>query len=128
MDTLNKAGGLNHSEVDLTRKRSMLAMVTGIYCAVVTAMPALAEDATIIQGITSGTGQIWRIIVGIIAPIAALALAVQVFKIIWGGQRAAEEAKSAAIKIVVAIAVVLMAPAIVAAVRSWFTQSSWSFG
>ena len=68
------------------------------------------------------------ILIGVVAPIAAAALALQVIKIIWGGQRAAEEAKSAAIKIVIAIAVVLMAPAIVSAVRGWFTQASWNFG
>ncbi|MBO5567668.1 MAG: hypothetical protein J6A79_01805 [Clostridia bacterium] len=102
-------------------------IMTGIYCSVITAMPALANSQTIIQGINKGTEQVWRILIAIVAPIGAVALALQVIKIIWGGARAAEEAKSAAIKIIVAIAVVLMAPAIVSAVRSWFTAASWSF-
>ena len=83
---------------------------------------------SVVQGITKGTEEVWKLLIGIVAPIAAVALALQVIKIIWGGQRAAEEAKSAAIKIVVAIAVVLMAPAIISAVRGWFQQASWSFG
>ena len=102
-------------------------IMTGIYCSVITAMPALANSQTIIQGINKGTEQVWRILIAIVAPIGAVALALQVIKIIWGGARAAEEAKSAAIKIIVAIAVVLMAPAIVSAVRSWFTAASWGF-
>ena len=102
-------------------------IMTGIYCSVITAMPALANSQTIIQGINKGTEQVWRILIAVVAPIGAVALALQVIKIIWGGARAAEEAKSAAIKIIVAIAVVLMAPAIVSAVRSWFTAASWSF-
>ena len=102
-------------------------IMTGIYCSVITVMPALANSQTIIQGINKGTEQVWRILIAIVAPIGAVALALQVIKIIWGGARAAEEAKSAAIKIIVAIAVVLMAPAIVSAVRSWFTAASWSF-
>ena len=104
------------------------AIMTGIYCSVITAMPAFADSQTIIQGINKGTEQVWRILIAIVAPIGAVALALQVIKIIWGGARAAEEAKSAAIKIIVAIAVVLMAPAIVSAVKSWFTAASWSFG
>lgn len=104
------------------------AAMTGIYCSAVTSVPAFANSQTIIQGINKGTEQVWRILIAIVAPIGAVALALQVIKIIWGGARAAEEAKSAAIKIIVAVAVVLMAPAIVAAIKSWFTAASWSFG
>ena len=104
-----------------------MAAITGIYCSIVSSMPAYANSQTIIQGINRGTEQVWRILIAIVAPIGAVALALQVIKIIWGGARAAEEAKSAAIKIIVAIAVVLMAPAIVAAIKSWFTAASWSF-
>ena len=110
--------------------RRIFAIIIGICSAFMTSAPAFAagESQSIISGITQGTEQIWRILIGVVAPIAAAALALQVIKIIWGGQRAAEEAKSAAIKIVIAIAVVLMAPAIVSAVRGWFTQASWNFG
>lgn len=109
------------------RMKTVAAIMTGIYCSMITAMPAFANSQTIIQGINKGTEQVWRILIAIVAPIGAVALALQVIKIIWGGARAAEEAKSAAIKIIVAIAVVLMAPAIVSAVKSWFTAASWSF-
>ena len=65
-------------------------IMTGIYCSVITAMPALANSQTIIQGINKGTEQVWRILIAIVAPIGAVALALQVIKIIWGGARAAE--------------------------------------
>ena len=113
-----------------TRTRKMnrvAAIMTGIYCSMVAASPAFANSDTIIQGITKGTQEVWNILVGIVAPIAAVALALQVVKIIWGGQRAAEEAKSAVIKIIVAIAVVLLAPSIIGAIQSWFKAASWSF-
>lgn len=120
-----------HSDSLQRQERGSLKWIaptmTGIYCSVITAMPTLANSQTIIQGINKGTEQVWRILIAIVAPIGAVALALQVIKIIWGGARAAEEAKSAAIKIIVAIAVVLMAPAIVSAVKSWFTAASWSF-
>lgn len=107
--------------------RRITALLTGFYCSVMAAGPAFADSQTIIQGINKGTEQVWRILIAVVAPIGAVALALQVVKIIWGGARAAEEAKSAAIKIIVAIAVVLMAPAIISAVKSWFTAATWSF-
>ena len=109
-------------------RNSLAAVMTGIYFTLISATPVFASSDSVIQGITRGTEEVWKLLIGIVAPIAAVALALQVIKIIWGGQRAAEEAKSAAIKIVVAIAVVLMAPAIISAVRGWFQQASWSFG
>ncbi len=110
------------------RKNYLAGVMTAIYCSLVSATPVFASSDSVVQGITKGTEEVWKLLIGIVAPIAAVALALQVIKIIWGGQRAAEEAKSAAIKIVVAIAVVLMAPAIISAVRGWFQQASWSFG
>ena len=110
------------------RQSCLAAVMTGIYCTLISASPVFASSDSVIQGITRGTEEVWKLLIGIVAPIAAVALALQVIKIIWGGQRAAEEAKSSAIKIVIAIAVVLMAPAIISAVRGWFQQASWSFG
>ena len=106
----------------------LAAVMTGIYCTLISASPVFASSDSVIQAMTRGTEEVWKLLIGIVAPIAAVALALQVIKIIWGGQRAAEEAKSSAIKIVIAIAVVLMAPAIISAVRGWFQQASWSFG
>ena len=115
------------SKLKSCRKSKLADVLTGLFCSLIAAAPAFADSQTIIQGINKGTEQVWRILIAVVAPIGAVALALQVIKIIWGGARAAEEAKSAAIKIIVAIAVVLMAPAIISAVKSWFTAASWSF-
>lgn len=112
-----------------SRQKYVGAALTGLYCAMVSAMPAFANGdvSTITNGISNGAQQIWNILVGVVAPIAAVALAFCAFKILWGGQRAAEEAKSTAIKIVIGIAIVLLAPSIISAVKGWFTQSTWGF-
>lgn len=107
---------------------AVLGFMTAVYCYAVTAMPAVfANSQSIINGVTKGTGEIWKILTSIVAPIAAVALAICAIKMLWGSQRAAEEAKSTAIKIVVAIAIVLLAPAIIGAVKGWFNAATWSF-
>lgn len=111
---------------------SMSGKVKGLmvaaYIAVMTAAPALATTNTIVDGVSKGFNSLWNILVGVAFPVAAIALAVCAIKMLWGGQKAAEEAKSTAIRIIVGICIVLMAPGIIATVKSWFTQSSWSFG
>ena len=130
MDSLEKAAKTpdNLRNTKVKRQNCLAAVMTAFYCTLVSATPVFASSDSVVQGITKGTEEVWKLLIGIVAPIAAVALALQVIKIIWGGQRAAEEAKSAAIKIVVAIAVVLIAPPIISAVRRWFQQSSWRFG
>ena len=130
MDSPEKAAKIldNLRNTKVKRQNCLAAVMTAFYCTLVSATPVFASSDSVVQGITKGTEEVWKLLIGIVAPIAAVALALQVIKIIWGGQRAAEEAKSAAIKIVIAIAVVLMAPAIISAVRGWFQQASWSFG
>lgn len=110
-------------------KAKVYAALTGVYCTMMSVVPALAGPSdSITAGISTGAQQIWNILVAVVAPIAAVALAICAIKILWGGQRAAEEAKGTAIKIVIGIALVLLAPSLVGAVRNWFASSSnWSF-
>ncbi len=83
----------------------------------------------ITQGILGGTEKIWSILVAVVGPIAAVALAICAVKMLWGNQKAAEDAKSTAIRIIIAIGIVLLAPALITAVTTWFKeQSAWSFG
>lgn len=108
------------------------AAMVGLYVSIYTIMPAVAKTAAatsneITNGISEGTEALWRILVAIVAPVGAVALAIQAVKILWGGQRAAEEAKSTAIKIIIAIAVVLLAPAIIRVIRGWFKEADWKF-
>ena len=105
-------------------KASIMGVMTALYCTIITAMPAFATGAevqnAVTQGIKTGTEHLWNIMVAIVAPIGAIALCICAVKIFWGGQRAAEEAKSMAVKIVIAIAVVLLAPALISMVKGWF--------
>lgn len=103
------------------------AVLIGLYWSIFAIMPAMATSDAISEGIKSGTEQIWKVLVAIVAPLGAVALAIQAIKILWGGQRAAEEAKSAAIKIIIAIAIVLLAPALVGVIKGWFKEASWNF-
>ncbi len=104
------------------------AFMVAAYCTVMTAAPALADGVSeITSGIVGGTQKIWNILVAVVAPIAAVSLAICAVKILWGGQKAAEEAKSTAIRIVIGVALVLLAPSLVKAVKGWFTASEWSF-
>ena len=70
------------------KHRDICAIMTGVYSAFMTSVPAFAagESQSIISGITQGTEQIWRILIGVVAPIAAAALALQVIKIIGGSK------------------------------------------
>lgn len=109
------------------RHPGLPSLTLGLAGAVASSLPARAEDGNIIiSGVNQGTQQLWNILVGIVGPIAAVALAVNFVKILWGGSRSMEEAKSAVIKIIIAVAVVMMAPSIISVTKGWFT-ASWSF-
>lgn len=126
---INSVWHENLDSMKSKRINAAIAVMTGIYCSLMVALPAFAAGTSdeIVSGITSGTQAIWNIIVGVAGPIAAIALALQVIKIVWGGSKAAEEAKGTAIKIIIATAVVLMAPAIISIIQGWFTKADWSF-
>lgn len=112
-----------------SRQLRILGFMTAVFCMVLTMIPAIAEDGntqTIIDGFVNGTEQVWNILVGVVSPIAGIVLAVCAVKVIWGGTKAAEDAKNTAVKVIVGIAIVMLAPAIIAAVRSWFPKASWS--
>lgn len=106
---------------------AMIALYVAVMTAVPAIVPALADEQTIIDGISGGTQKVWNILVGIAAPIAAVALGVCAVKMLWGSQKAAEEAKSLAIRIIIAIAIVLLAPALISAVQDWFDKADWKF-
>ena len=106
----------------------MGAIMTAAYCVIVSSVPAFASASSSIEaGITNGTEAIWNILTAVVAPIAALALAICAIQIFWGGQRAAENAKSVAVKIIIGIAIVLLAPALIKQVKAWFGKAEWVF-
>lgn len=107
-------------------KKIGLEVGIGAASAIASAMPVYATTGavgTATQEIKSGLGQIYNMITSIVLPIAAVALAVCGVKMLWGNQRSAEEAKGAAIKIVIALAIVYLAPVLIETVGSWFSSS-----
>ena len=89
-------------------------------------VPAWASADAITNGVNQGTQKIWNILTTIVGPIGAVALAVCAGKMIWGSARSAEEAKNTVIKIIVAMAIVFLAPSIVSMISNWFS-GSWTF-
>ena len=121
------------AEADLNdiKASKLSAKVSGamaaMYCAMATMMPAFAEAANIsaiTTGIASGTQAVWDILKAVVLPIAAIMLAICGVKLIWGGQRAAEEAKGLIVKIVIGVGLVMIAPALVSTMRGWFGNST----
>jgi len=111
-----------------------IAMTAGTLCMSITtvfvsmilgAVPAYATDA-ITSGVNQGTQKIWNILTSIVGPIGAVALAVCAVKMIWGNARSADEAKGTLVRIIVAIAIVFLAPSIIKMISGWFS-GSWSF-
>lgn len=104
------------------------ALLTALYCTLMTTMPVLADEGDqIAQNITAGTGRIWNILTVIVAPIAGITLCICAVQILWGGQRATENAKNTVVKIIVVIAIVLLAPTIINQIGTWFSKGTWSF-
>lgn len=107
-------------------RAAIYSFCLSIYVAVISSPFAFATGDTagaIQDGVKTGMGEIYGIVTAIVVPIAVVALAVCAIKILWGNQRSAEEAKSTAIKIVIAIAIVYLAPLIISQVAGWFANT-----
>lgn len=98
---------------------------------------ALAENAggaqigdQIQTNVQSAVANVYSIITSVVGPIAAVALAICAAKILWGSQKAAEEAKSFAIRLIIALILVFGAPLIVSQIKGWIdtsqVQNSWN--
>lgn len=109
-------------------RAALMATVTAMLCTAMTAAPALANATSeITSGVTQGLGKVWEIFTGIALPVAAIALAVCGVSVIVGNERSTEAAKKTAIRIVVGIVIIMLAPTIVNAMGSWFGKGNWSF-
>ena len=117
---VNADSDLNDMKASKMSKK-VAGFMTAAYCMMMTTVPALAADiSNITSGIASGTQAIWDILKAVVLPIAAIMLAVCGVKLIWGGQRAAEEAKSLIVKIIIGVGLVMIAPSLVSTMRGWF--------
>lgn len=102
----------------------------GAVCALLCGGSAWADSlsSTITAPIKAGLSEVYTLLTAIVLPIAVIVIAICAIKIIWGNQRSAEEGKSAIIRIVVALALVYLAPLLVSTISSWFQSYSTQGG
>ena len=107
-------------------------MAAGAFAALCTAffniVTAYADINEIITPIKTGLGDVYNVMLAIVLPIGAVAVGVCGIKIIWGNQKSAEEGKSAIIRILVALAVVFLAPLLISSVSGMFKNYSNTSG
>lgn len=110
----------------ITPAVKFLIMMVCISCIfAVFTVPSFADDLSesksdIENGITKGLDSAYDIIKGVAGPIGAIAMVVCGAKMLWGNQKSAEDAKSAMIRIVIAMAIIFLGPIIIGSVSSWF--------
>lgn len=82
-----------------------------------------AAATTIEQGVKTGMGKVYGIITVIVAPIAAVCLGAGAFQFFFRGERGVEKAKSIWLYTVIGVALVYLAPVVVAEIASWFSST-----
>lgn len=103
-------------------KGAYIGISSSVMTAMMLIMPAYADQ--IASQINGGLKKVYSIITAIVLPIAAIALAICGFKLIFGDQRSAEAAKNAIIKIIIGIAIVYLAPFLIETVSGWFQSTN----
>lgn len=90
------------------------------------AAPAASTSVgTAIQdGVKDGTASLYSIMTAIVLPIAAVSLAWNGFKVIFGGERGMETAKKNMLTLVLVLALVYLAPLLIEQVGGWFKGAS----
>lgn len=98
-------------------------MATAFLGSMMTTMATVFADGTITDitsGVQSGMSQIYTLIKGILLPIAAVALALCLLGMLFGGQKGMEKGKQYGIIVVLVIAGIYLAPIIVNTISGWF--------
>lgn len=87
-------------------------------------MPAFASNTTttIETEIKNGTQSIYDLFKAILAPIAVIMVAWNVYKALFLGDRGMESAKKGVLIVLCVVAVVYLAPVIVTTVSGWFSS------
>ena len=110
----------------LDRRQIAGVMVLTIILMMAAPMAAFAESdvsAQVTSGVTDGLTKAYDVLKTIATPIALIALVVCGIRMLVGNAKSAEEAKGTIIKIVLAMAVIYLAPLLVRLIISWFNGS-----
>jgi hypothetical protein len=86
-----------------------------------------ADGGGLVEGMDSGMENLWTVLKGISYGIAVVFVAVAAFKLIIGGQKGMEAAKTDLIKAIIFAAIIILAPAILQTIFGWFSGADSSF-
>lgn len=110
------------NELTTKAKVAVTSVITAVSTGLMMVTPMLADD--IASEINQGLKRVYMILLSIVGPIAVIAVAICAIRMIWGNQQSAEQAKKDLIKIVIALALIFLAPWLVDTVSNWFTGHS----
>lgn len=106
------------------RKVTSIALVLVLVLASTALCFADGATTAIESGVKEGLQSIYKLLIAIALPIAAIALAVAGFNFFMGGERGADKARKIIIYTVIGVVVVFVAPLLIEAVQSWFGKMS----
>lgn len=102
-----------------------------VFTLIITICPAYADTGDqIVSSINSGLGNIYRTITAIALPIAAVVLVVSAVRMLINSDstRGAEMMKHTVVVLIVALAIVYMAPLLIKTISGWFSAYSDTSG
>ena len=105
------------------RIASFVAVLATMLLSVVTAAGSSAGDQ-IEDGIKTGAERVWGIVIAVVLPLGAVAIAVCFLWVLFDGERGMEKGKKYRIRVLIVVAVVFLAPLILQQVGGWFKDSS----
>ena len=110
-----------HKFYKLWRVAMVLTMCISMFCAL--SCTVFADDG-IVSNIASGMGEMFQILRAIVIPVAVIALVFAGYQVLMGGEKGMETAKKTVVSIIVAVALVMVAPLILEQVAGWFGDAS----
>lgn len=93
------------------------------YAGLLSVCPAFADETDeIISSIKDGLGKVYKILTAIVLPLAAIVIAITAVKMIGGSSRESEEGKNRIVRVLIALAVVYLAPLIISVASAIFSK------
>lgn len=127
---MNEIASCNLCAQKQHRNRAMALAFVAVLLVGTMVIPAFATGATggaeqeIVTGVSSGMYKLYTLFQALLAPIAVVLVVWNVFKALFFGEKGMEGAKKGIIIILGIVAVVYLAPLIVATVQGWFSNAS----
>lgn len=102
-----------------------LAVFTSVYVAIFTVCPAFADETEeIISSVKGGLGKVYAILTAIVLPLAVIVIVIAGLKMIGGGDRETYDGKAKIIRVLIALALIYLAPLIISTFAKMFSGYS----